>query len=279
MNTPSKTRVDLHLHTTSSDGTFNPSELVAYAASFGLETISVTDHDTVDGVPEALKAAAELPIEVIPGIEMGSDVGGRDIHVLGYFIDYTDSAFVAYLDELCSFRLTRADEMVRRLRRRGIRITLKDVLDLAGGGVLTRAHIAKAMVAKGFVSNVRDAFDYYLARDRSCYVQKYNYSAADVIAAIHRVGGVSVLAHPGISAVDEAIDDLIASGVMGIEAYCRDHTPDQVKRYLAIADRHKLIVTGGSDDHGPHTPGRFAIGQVFVPDEVVDNLKQAAKKK
>lgn len=279
MNTPNRSGADLHLHTTSSDGTFTPSELVLYADGLGLKTISVTDHDTVGGLDEALRTAQGLGITIIPGIEMGSDVGGHDIHILGYFIDYKYAWLNSYLKELKEFRLTRAEEMIRRLNARGIDVSLDDAMRLAPGDVLTRAHIGKAMVEKGHVGNIAEAFDYYLGRDQSCYVSKYNYSSADVIDAIKKVGGIPVLAHPGVSKVDECIPQLIKDGIMGLEAYCLDHTDKQLKMYKRIAEQNGLLVTGGSDDHGPKTPGRFKIGRMRLEDEYVDALRAAAMDK
>lgn len=275
MNTQNKATVDLHLHTTASDGTFDPSELVNYASEIGLKTIAVTDHDTVGGIDEAADAASKAGIELIPGIEMGTDTGGTDIHILGYFIDHKDSWYIDYLEELRDLRLVRAGEMIRRLNESGVNVTLDEALRLAKGGVLTRAHIAKVIVSKGISPSVKDVFDRYLGRDKPCYVQKYNYSSRDVISAITRTGGIPVLAHPSISNADSHIPRLIDDGIKGLEVYCYDNDPAATKKYLDIANENGLIATGGSDDHGPHTPGRFLIGHVYVPDEVVTGLKQA----
>jgi predicted metal-dependent phosphoesterase TrpH len=276
LNTRSKSTVDLHLHTTSSDGTFSPSELVYYAKEIGLKTIAVTDHDTVSGIDEAFETASQTGIELIPGIEMGTDAGGTDIHILGYFIDYKNAWYVDYLDELKSLRLVRAKEMIKRLNNIGVHITLDEVLDVSKGGVLIRSHIAKVIVSKGYARNIKDVFDTYLGRDKPCYVQKYNYSSHDVISAILRTGGIPVLAHPSISNADDHIPELVENGIQGIEAYCYDNNKASTEKYLRIADEYGLIVTGGSDDHGPHTPGRFLIGHVDVPDTILEPLKSLA---
>lgn len=267
--------VDLHIHTTASDGTFSPSEAVQYAAKLNLKVISITDHDTVGGIPEAIEEAKEVGIEVIPGIEMGSDVGGRDIHILGYFIDYKSRWLHNYLETLKLLRLGRAEEMLKKLAEKNIKINLNDTLRFATGGILTRAHVAKAMVEKGYVGSVREAFDKYLGRDRPCYVVKYNYSAADVIQAIKNVGGIPVLAHPGVSKIDETIPQLVAAGLRGIEVISGDHTATQIGRYKKIAKQYRLLITGGSDDHGPQAPGRFLLGTVSVPDRIAQDLKNA----
>ncbi len=278
MNTQSNVTVDLHLHTTASDGTFSPTELVNYAKEIGLKTIAVTDHDTVGGLDEAFVTASRVGIELIPGIEMGTDAHGTDIHILGYFIDHKDAWYIDYLEELKDLRLVRAREMIKRLNDHSVNVTLDESLGLAKGGVLTRAHIAKVIVSKGISPSVKDVFDRYLGRDKPCYVQKYNYSSADVISAIQRTGGIPVLAHPSISDADAHIPSLIEDGIKGIEVYCYDNDKVATKKYLDIAEKYGLIVTGGSDDHGPHTPGRFLIGHVYVPEEVVDNLKQELTK-
>lgn len=267
--------VDLHIHTTASDGTFTPSEAVQYAAKLGLKIISITDHDTVGGIPEALEEAKNVGIEVIPGIEMGSDVGGQDIHILGYFIDYKSRWLHNYLETLKLLRLGRAEEMLKKLAEVNIKINLNDALRFASGGILTRAHIAKAMAKKGYVNSIKEAFDKYLGRDKPCYVVKYNYSAADVIQAIKNVGGIPVLAHPGVSKIDKMIPQLVTAGLQGIEAISGDHTATQISQYQKIAKQYNLVVTGGSDDHGPHAPGRFLMGTVSVPNKIAQDLKNA----
>lgn len=267
--------VDLHIHTTASDGTFSPSEAVQHAAKLHLKVISITDHDTVSGIPEAFEEAKNVGIEVIPGIEMGSDVGGRDIHILGYFIDYKSRWLHNYLETLKLLRLGRAEEMLKKLAQVNIKINLNDALRLATGGILTRAHIAKAMVEKGYVGNIKEAFNKYLGRDCPCYVVKYNYSVADVVQAIKNVGGIPVLAHPGVSQIDETIPQLVDAGLRGIEALAGDHTAAQVSHYKQLAKKYNLLITGGSDDHGPQTPGRFLLGRVSIPDKIAQDLKNA----
>jgi predicted metal-dependent phosphoesterase TrpH len=268
--------IDLHLHTTASDGTFTPTQLVQQAAKLGLKIISVTDHDTVGGVQEAIDAGKTVGVEVIPGIELGSDIGGQDIHILGYFIDYKSVWLLNFLESLKLVRLGRAEQILKKLTEYKINLDLNEVLKLARGGIVTRAHIGQAMVDQRHVASIREAFDKYLGRDKPCYVVKYNYSSADVINAIKTVGGIPVLAHPGISKIDELIPSLVKEGLMGLEAIASDHSPSLIEHYQWIAKRFNLITTGGSDDHGPRTPGRFLIGKVQVSDEIAQNLEQAA---
>lgn len=269
--------IDLHLHTTASDGTFTPTQLVQHAAKVGLKIISVTDHDTVGGVQEAIDAGKRVGIEVIPGIELGSDVSGQDIHVLGYFIDHKSEWLLNFLESLKLIRLGRAEEILKKLAQYKIDIDLNEVLKLATGGIVTRAHIGQVVAKQGYVTSVWEAFNKYLGRDKPCYVVKYNYSAADVINAIKTARGIPVLAHPAISKIDELIPSLVKEGLMGLEAIASDHSPSLIEHYKWIAKRFNLIVTGGSDDHGPRTPGRFLIGKVHVPDEIAQNLKEAVR--
>lgn len=274
---PSKFYADLHIHSRASDGSFSPAETVSNAAQVGLKAIALTDHDTVAGVAEAVEAGKRLNIGVIPGIEMGSDIDGRDIHVLGYFVDYNDAVFLAYLTELAENRLTRAAEMCEKLTAAGAPLTLDDAKSQAPGNVLTRAHIARAVVAKGHARSVSEVFNVYLGNGKSCFVPKYNLTSADVISAIIKAGGIPVLAHPKLSKIDYAIEGLVGEGLAGIEAYCIDHNREDINRYLETANRYGLVVTGGSDCHGPHTPGRFTMGTCGVDRALFDSLAERGK--
>lgn len=267
--------VDLHVHTTASDGTFSPEQAVRHAAHLGLKAIAITDHDTVTGIPDALEESKSVAVEVVPGIEMGSDVGGQDIHILGYFIDYQSRWLANYLEQLKLLRLSRAEEMLKKLAERNMPLELNDTLKFASGGILTRAHIARALVQKNYVKNVKEAFSLYLGRDGPCYVVKYNFSATDVLQSLRSVGGIAVLAHPGVSHADPLIPELVEAGLVGLEAICSDHSLAQVKHYRQLARQYGLIVTGGSDDHGPDTPGRFLMGKTHIPDKLLSDLKSA----
>lgn len=273
---PSKVFADLHIHSNASDGTFTPTEAVANAASLGLGALALTDHDTVGGLKAAAAAARVNDIDFVPGIEMGSDVEDRDIHILGYFIDYDQPGFLTYLADLKEKRLERAAEMCERLTAAGMPLTLEDTLGQTANGLLTRAHIARAVVAAGYARNIGEVFELYLGNGKSCFVPKYNFTAADVIDTIKGVGGVPVLAHPQLSRVDDRIPDLVEQGLMGVEAYCLDHGPSDIERYLRLADKYGLLITGGSDCHGPRTPGRFTMGSCGVDQARLEVLKRAA---
>jgi predicted metal-dependent phosphoesterase TrpH len=220
----------------------------------------VTDHDTVAGVKEAADAANKLGVRLIPGIEMGSDINGRDIHILGYFVDYESAALIEYLDTLNQNRMVRAREMCANLAGRGIDVTIEDAQAQATGNVMTRAHIARAAVAKGYAHGIGEVFDRYLGNGKPCFVPKFNLTSANVIDAIKAAGGIPVLAHPKLNDADDAIPGLVEQGLAGIEAYCRDHSAADIDRYNRFAAKYGLLVTGGSDCHGPDTPGRFCMG-------------------
>jgi 3',5'-nucleoside bisphosphate phosphatase len=273
---PNNVYADLHVHSNASDGTFTPAEVVEHAARLGLGAVALTDHDTVAGLQAAAAEARTRRIDLVPGIEMGSDVSGRDIHILGYFVDYLSLEFLTYLEDLKEKRLERAEQMCQRLTAAGVPLTLEDALRQTTNGLVTRAHIARAVVAGGYAHDIGEVFDRYLGNGKPCFVPKYNFTAADVIAAIKKAGGVPVLAHPKLSRVDDMIPDLAASGLMGVETYCIDHTPVDIKRYAGIAKQYGLLITGGSDCHGPRTPGRFTMGSRGVDKAALDTLKLAA---
>ncbi len=273
---PSKVFADLHIHSIASDGTFTPTEVVARAVELGLHAIALTDHDTVAGLAEAMAAAEEAGLDFVPGIEMGSDVGDRDIHILGYYVDYQSPDFLSYLEDLKKKRLTRAADMCERLTAAGMPLTLDEALRQTTNGLLTRAHIARAVVAAGYARNIGEVFELHLGNGKPCFVPKYNFTAGDVIAAIKAAGGIPVLAHPQLSRADEKIPELVEQGLMGLEGHCLDHKRHDVEHYIELADKYGLIVTGGSDCHGPRTPGRFTMGSCGVDEPRLRLLKQAA---
>ena len=270
-------RVDLHTHTTASDGLLPPATLVEEAARLGVGILAITDHDTTDGLEEALEAGYALGVEVIPGVEINTDVQGAEIHVLGYYIDYTRDWFQDALRHLRESRLDRAARMVARLATLGIQLDLQRVLALAHGGSIGRPHIARAMVEAGYISSPEEAFRLYIGRGGPAYVERERFPPEDAVRMILRAGGVPVLAHPGLSTRDGLVPDLIAAGLMGIEVYYPEHSPAQVQHYLHLARKFGLLTTGGTDYHGGDIAPRVQIGSVEVPLEVVEALKQRAK--
>jgi len=265
---------DLHIHSTASDGTLTPGEVVARAAALGLPAISLTDHDSVDGVGEALEAGTRLGIRIIPAVELSAGADVRSMHVLGYFIDHKDPVLGERLERLRAVRLERARRMVEALAHAGYGIAIADVLLEADGGAIGRAHVARTLVARGYVGSLPEAFDRFLSRGRPFYVPKPVAEPHDVISWIREAGGIAVLAHPGVSEVDDLIEGLVARGLAGIEAYHRDHDDAERTRYLALATRLDLLVTGGSDFHGEERPNG-GLGSADVPPDVLDQLLAA----
>ncbi|MCL5291452.1 MAG: PHP domain-containing protein [Actinobacteria bacterium] len=267
--------IDLHVHSRASDGTDTPAQVVHAASSLKLAAIAISDHDSVDGVDEAIAEGEIAGVEVVPAVEMSSEVGGRDIHFLGYFIDHKDDILLETLASLRQTRFERAKGIVDRLNNLGVELEMADVLAVAGGGAVGRAHIARALYAKGKVTSLPEAFKKFLDRGRPAYLAKTVLSPGEIIAMIHRVAGLASLAHPGVSVPDEFIDMFISYGLNAIEAYHYEHTPAQVKHYIELAERKGVSITGGSDSHGTNSTRGLTLGKVNVPDSVLTELKES----
>lgn len=266
--------VDLHIHTTASDGTLSPEEVVQLSSKLALKAVAIADHDSVDGVDAAMRAGRLASIEVVPAVELSAELDGLDVHFLGYFIRHKHAWLAAHLRKLRDARLKRALEMLEKLREVGLEIPLKDVLALAGKGAVGRAHVARAMLLHGYIDDIRQAFERYIGRDACCYVSKYPYSPEDVIQIIKKMAGLTVIAHPGVSRVDGYLDRFQEAGLDGIECYHSDHNPQQVARYLRIARERGLAPAGGSDCHGLRSGRPLTIGSLSVPDSVLEGLKR-----
>jgi predicted metal-dependent phosphoesterase TrpH len=274
--------IDLHTHTRYSDGTFTPEELVALARDRGLEGVAVTDHDTLDGLPEAEAAGARLGVEVVPGVELSTVHEGRGVHLLCYFVDPGHRGLRAELDRLREDRYRRGERMVARLRELGYPITFERVREIAGGGTIVRPHIALALVEAGVVPSVKDAFtEELIGHGGRAYVEKH---ALDPVAALdlaHAAGGVCVLAHPGTGreadpVPDALVEELAARGLDGLEALHPDHPPDVEARYVRMAERLGLVWTGSSDCHGAlYDPVR--LGMRTTPREQLEELRSRAR--
>lgn len=258
-------RVDLHMHSTASDGTQLPHEVVAAAVAAGVRAIALTDHDTVAGVAPARAAAQGTPLRVIAGVELSAYQGDEETHLLGLHL-----ADVETMDhDLIAFREARRDrgvQMVERLNAIGVKISFQDVLDAAGVGAIGRPHVAKALVENGYARDNRDAFDRYLGVGRPAYLEKRRLSLRDAIAMVHACGGIAVLAHPGGDGSLTRITALKAMGLDGVEVLHPSHSAEDRKRLLAIADALDLVPSGGSDSHGA-TSGPRVIGGLAVPVE------------
>lgn len=275
---------DLHTHTLASDGTQPAAENVRLAYEAGLGAIAVTDHDTVAGIEEALEAGKQLGITVVPGVEVSTISKGQDIHVLGYFVDYQDPVFLGRLKDMRDVRDRRNEMMLARLNELGIDITMEDVVasliqSKKKDETIGRPHIADAMVRKGYVTSMAEAFDRFLGKDGAAYVNPPRIEPHIAVQWILEAGGVPVLAHPGLYGQDELIDELAAQGLAGLEVYHSDHTPEQELHYKQIAERHALIMTAGSDFHGERNGVVFhaPIGSRKIPVDVIDQLNQARR--
>lgn len=265
---------DLHLHTVFSDGTYTPEELIQESVKAGLSAISVVDHDTVEGIKPALKAARKESLEIIPGIELTAEEDGSEIHILGYFVDFERKDFLKKLEILKKNRIDRIHKIVKRLNELGMDLEPKDVFDFSRCGTAGRLHIARAMVQKGAVGSTGEAFKRFIGDKGPAYVCGFRFSPAEAIKLIREVGGVPVIAHPYTLNNDELIPRFVEYGVMGLEVYYPEHSQSMVNFYLGLAEKYNLLVTGGSDCHGNAKPD-VRVGSIKIPYELVEKIKEA----
>ena len=270
--------VDLHTHTIASDGTYTPAELVREAARRGVRVLAVTDHDSVDAVePAFLAARACPPLEVVPGIELNTDDPGGEVHVLGYFLDHSAAWLRDLLREFREERAARVHRIADRLAVLGHPIDAAEVLALVQEGSAGRPHVAQAMVRRGYVGTVREAFDRFLAAGKPAYVPHRKVTSREACEIIRRAGGLAVVAHPGFHADSESVvRGLVGAGLLdGLECYYAEHTPEQTARFLALCRELGLVPTGGSDFHGPRVRAA-TLGQPAVPWEAWEALRRRA---
>ncbi len=273
-------KADLHTHTQASDGRHTPEELVQMAKEAGLEAVAITDHDTVAGIPQALAAGRQMGVDVLPGVEISTLYEGVDVHVLGYTVDFDDPVFLRRLEELRNVRDLRNRMIIERLQQLGIDIHLDEVYaKQPKDGNVGRPHIAAVLVEKGVVASVNEAFEEYLGTGKKAYVIPPRISPLEALQLIHAAGGVCVLAHPGLYQKDDLLQQLIAAGLDGIEVYHSDHTADDEARYRQMAERHGLLITGGSDFHGVRDGVVFhgPLGFKTVSTEVVSKIREKAQ--
>ena len=270
--------VDLHLHTTESDGRLTPAELIALVAQRGLKVAAVTDHDITDGIEPAWDAARAYPqLTVIPGIELSTDIPGNEIHILGYYIDYKDQDFQVMLERFRDSRVGRAREMVQRLGALGLPVEWERVKEIAGQGSIGRPHIAQAMVEKGYISLPHEAFDTYIGRNGPAYAEREKQTPEEAVQLVVRVGGIPVLAHPAqIEGLDQTLESLKAAGLQGMEVHYAEYDESTIARLAEVAQRHNLLPCGGSDYHALGTPGEHLPGELGPPMEVADRLRVLA---
>jgi len=268
--------IDLHTHTTASDGRCSPEELVARAAKAGVTVLGLTDHDTVAGVVPTAAACAREGIEFVPGIEITAVADDVDVHVLGYFVDVASSSLESFLSEQRRHRLDRIRLIVERLARHGIRLDADAIVAPAIANpsiAIGRPWIARALVSAGHVADTSEAFDKFLATGRAAFVRRIAARPAEVFARIHAAGGIASLAHPVLVEHDEWIPAFAAAGLDALEAYHSDHDEADTAHYLDLADRLGLKVSGGSDFHGDESHGPGGPGSVALPRERFDQLK------
>ncbi|HEY9228518.1 MAG TPA: PHP domain-containing protein [Gemmatimonadaceae bacterium] len=255
--------VDLHAHSTASDGSRTPGDVVREAKRVGLSAIALTDHDTLDGIAEAVAAGAEVGVRVVPGVELSAVEGDSETHILGLHLSDTRE-LEGRLVSLRDMRRTRAQRIVHRLNELGVRIEFASVLEQASGGAIGRPHVARAMIAEGWAVDFRDAFERYLGNGRPAYVGKERLAITDAIGLIHRAGGLAILAHPAHTATRDRIAAFVQQGIDGVEVRHPSHSPEDVARILALVDHFSLVPSGGSDWHGA-TDGPRTLGMMRVP--------------
>lgn len=273
-------RVDLHLHTTVSDGALRPEELVRAASIAGIQVMAVTDHDSVDGIRDAERAASDLSIQVIPGIEVSAGLDGDDVHVLGYFLDPGDRVLREALSRLQEGRVAQARSMVERLAELGWPLDWDRVMAIAQGGSIGRPHIARALIERGYVGSVDEAFSRFLRRGGPGYVEGQKLLPQEAVSLIKEAGGVPSLAHPIIVGasdyrldLDRLLPVMVEAGLEGIEAYYKGYTPEVTAFLFGLASRYRLVPTGGSDFHGGGVVADAELGAVEVPWETVERLR------
>jgi len=277
-------QVDLHCHTTASDGALSPAELVARGAALGLKVIAITDHDSTGGVTEALVAGAKHGVTVISGVEINSDVPGSEVHVLGYFVDHTDAALHEALLRLRDGRVGRARRMAELLTEMGAPVCFERILELAGDGAVCRPHVAQALMEAGHASTFEDAFARYIGRNGPAYVERLKLTPEEACGLIRSAGGLPVLAHPvyfdrfgkmkTAFDLESGLAELKAAGLAGIEVYYPGYDAMAIEYLLGQARRFGLLVTGGSDFHGIR-PNEPDLGGVYVPIKAVRRLRAA----
>ena len=269
--------VDLHMHTTESDGRLTPTQLVDLAASNGARIIAITDHDSTQGLAEAYRAAEKHPqLTIIPGIELSTDIPGSEVHILGYFLDYKRPAFQDILNSFREAREDRGRRMVDKLTEMGMPISWDRVRELAGGGdgAVGRPHVAQAMVEEGYVPAIKDAFDLYIGRTGPAYAERPKLTPPEAVKMIKEVGGLAVMAHPKdvLPNLEPILEELSKAGLAGMEAHYQGYEPGLVKQLVNTCNAYDIIPCGGSDFHG--FPGRMELGpgQVDVPWETAERL-------
>ncbi|GAB6136842.1 PHP domain-containing protein [Halanaerobaculum tunisiense] len=265
--------IDLHLHTTASDGSFTPTEVVTKAKELGFSAIAITDHDTVAGLEEGRQVAQKVGIEFVPGIELNTDYQETEVHILGYYIDDQQQNLREKLTSLQQGRVTRIKKMVAKLNDLGFALDFAEVAALADGAALGRVHIAKIMLEKGYVTEWEEAFAKYIGRSGPAYVKRKKLTPFQAIELVKEAGGVPIIAHPGLVKAEDLLTELIDFGAAGLEVYHTDHDQQETEYYLQLAQENDLLVTGGSDCHGPTRKSGQLLGAIQAPYSLLEDLK------
>ena len=270
-------RIDLHSHTTASDGALSPTDLVKKAYSAGITVLAITDHDTVEGLDEARVEAAKVGIRIVPGVEFGIEVGGTEVHMLGYLFDERNPILLEKLSDLQEGRLNRGKKMVAKLRDLGINITWAQVAEIAGDGSIGRPHVAQALIEGGYASTIDEAFKKYISRGRPAFVERAHLTLEECIDLVHQAGGVAILAHPTfVNDVEHVLPRLIKAGLDGIETYYGRYTEETIASIEKLAKKYNLVMTGGSDFHGLDALSHAELGSVDVPARCLEELERRA---
>ena len=274
-------KIDLHVHSTASDGRYGPEELVHKAAELGLAIIAIADHDSVDGIAPAISAAKAFPqLRVIPAVEISTDTPGGEVHILGYFIDCSNDELKTSLARFRNSRRGRAQKMIEKLENLGIHIDWQRVQEIAGSGSVGRPHIAQAMLEKGYITSLAEAFTKYIGQGGPAYAEREKMTPVEAVELVVRTSGLPVLAHPfTVNDPEALVIKLKASGLVGIEAYYNSYTTTQTKELISLANKYNLIASGGSDYHGLDDGSETMLGEVDIPMESAERLISLAEQR
>ncbi len=280
--------IDLHIHTTASDGSLTPSQVVRYAREKGLKAIAITDHDTIEGNKEAIEEGMREGIEVIPGVEISVDYSPGSMHMLGYFITIEDTALAEKLSLLQDSRADRNPRIIEKLNDLGLSLTYDEVVQVSGGGQVGRPHMAQVLMEKGYIKSIQEAFDKYLGKGAPAYLDKFRLSAVEAITMITDAGGIPVLAHPftlyckSSDELDALVEKLVNHGLQGLEVYYSEHDERKTSSYKLLAKRYNLAITGGSELHRKNMKGidlGTGRGKLKIPYTALENLKTIREEK
>lgn len=269
-------RIDLHAHTTASDGVLSPQELVRFAKDCDISVLAVTDHDALEGLPTAMAEGERVGLQVVAGVEITAHVKDLEVHILGHFIDPNDNHLAKFLAASRNDRVERVRRMIGKLWALGLPLDINEILSLAPGPSIGRPHVAQAMIRRGYVTSLKEAFDRYLTPGKPGYVERSRIPAALAVRVIREAGGVPSLAHPGQYGRDEIIAPLVAQGLMGLEVYHLEHDAESIFRYERVCLKYGLLAVGGSDYHGTEGLRSIGLGRPALPEAKFEQLLAAA---